>query len=295
MSYLQCVHTKCAAGDCECPKQSFESECSALSQTCASDLDFSGCHSLHTSCEGRFHQAADGVAGLTLDTSSLWEEAFCGPQGRCTGELQIRANAYRSASGSWLECQIPTGQGDRVYHCSNEVTDQGASGCTLTMPSYIAPSATATGYCFLTAGKLGRKLTKEAFFVVRNRYAETAAAAAVAPPQAVTAANKKVVLERGEGSAKAAEVKVEEVEEDIAEEGVEHTKKAKGTTKKADGEHFFEKWVPETGLSMEGTGMKTEGFKMGSSSWWIPLALVLVLIGIIVALVASKKRDGEAA
>ena len=35
---------------------------------------------------------------------------------------------------------------DRAYHCNGAVTDQGGSGCSLTMPAAIAPGAAATGY-----------------------------------------------------------------------------------------------------------------------------------------------------
>ena len=147
LDYLQCVHERCVAGGCECPKTPFEEECSSLSRSCGSELKFQGCGSSTTSCEGHFHQATTGVIGLTLDTSVLSEEAYCGPLGVCTGELRLLANIYRPAPGVWFQCMVPKSQGsssaaflpplglgaEDFEHCQAEITAAGVGECRLPM------------------------------------------------------------------------------------------------------------------------------------------------------------------
>lgn len=294
LSFLQCVHKRCTAGECECPKDTFASECSAVSQACSSELNVDGCHSLQTSCEGRYHQAADGVTGLSLDTTHLWEEGYCGPHGRCTGEVHVRATALRAEAGAWLECVLPSGEKKKKLHrCRTEVADEGAAGCTLAMPSFIEPSGAVRGHCFLTEGKKGPKLTKDAWFVVRNRHsAEDAAAAVVAAaPKAVTAKKTTVVLERADetdAAEKEAEIKEEEVEEAIQEEGAE-TGAAPREDPADDGEHFFKKHTPVA--VKEGVGAKTKEPKVSWTYTWIPLVMIVALVLAIAALIAGKRRS----
>lgn len=181
LEFLKCVAMKCAAGGCDCPIDPVERECGALSQSCGSELEFEGCGSSTIKCEGRYHQAADGVTGLSLDTSRLNEKAHCGPHGRCYGELRLVANVYREAPGAWLKCVLPSSEenwadtplASRVQDCHGEISSEGVMACSLPMVPALSPSAELHGHCYLTDGKFGKKLTKDAFFVVKSRYEES--------------------------------------------------------------------------------------------------------------------------
>lgn len=279
LDFLKCVHTKCSAGECDCPKDVFESECSALAGSCSDELEFNGCDSLHTSCQGLYSQAADGVIGLTLDTTHLWEEAFCGPHGRCTGKIHVQANVYRPETGAWLECVVPTGEGNKTFHCSKEVSDDGAAMCKLKIPSNIAPDDAVKGHCYLTDGKHGTKLTKDAFFIVRNRYDGPDAAAAVAAvaPKAVSTEKETVVLDRADEKDQHAEVKREVVEEEAGEEAT-------------DNGYWFKKH--EAVKVKGGVGAKTAE-PHGYNATWIPLACIFAILVACAALLVSKPdNDG---
>lgn len=286
LTYLQCVHHRCSAGDCDCPSTVFEDECSALSQGCSSELTFLGCATHHTSCEGNFNQAADGTMGLTLDTTGLTNKAYCGPHSRCTGEIHVTGNVHRPEPGTWMECVIPASP-KKLYHCRKEVTDEGAVDCKLTMPAKVEPKEAVRGRCWLTAGKKGAALTKDAWFVVRNRYSAVAAVVATAP-KAVKAPKTTVVLERADDSAaeKEAEIKEEEVEEKIAEDT-----ETSDDSESGSGDNFFKKHTPAK--VTEGVGAKTKAPKLTSGHSWIPVAIIAVLVLTLAALLAARKNTAQ--
>lgn len=177
LEYLKCIEKRCGSGDCICPASPFQAECYTLSSTCDAELRLSGCDQSLTSCAGRFHQATDGVTGLTLDTSHLNDEALCGPFGRCTGELRLLASAHRQLPGAFLECVLPASAGQahakaELVHCARALSDDGIGECNLPMIARLDPEQQVNGRCYLTDGDGGPKLTKDAWFVVRNRYRE---------------------------------------------------------------------------------------------------------------------------
>lgn len=216
IEYLKCVALKCAAG-CECPKHPLEQECASLSQSCGAELEFEGCGSNTITCDGRFHQDKDDVIGLTLDTSQLNKDAYCGPHGRCLGTLRLSATAHRKppGNGTWLQCILPskdvnwgsTPLSSRLQDCHAEISaGQTTQHCTWPMVPDLDPAAALHGHCFLTQGQHGKQLTKDAWFLVRNRY-ETAST------QKATSTVKKLEIKVG------ADVKIveDDVEEDIPE------------------------------------------------------------------------------
>jgi len=158
-----------------------------LAGTCASELDIVGCTSETTTCEGKYHQLNDGVIGLTLNTSGLADEAYCGPNGKCTGELHIFTAVYRPAPGAWFECILPAFGKNRLVHCDGELSNEGAAECTLPMAHELDPSDEIRGQCYLTDGQGGKKITREAWFLVENRYAAPAAKKAHSLPKTVKA------------------------------------------------------------------------------------------------------------
>jgi hypothetical protein len=157
------------------------------------------------------------------------------------------------------------------------------------MPSYVSPSDAVRGHCFLTDGKHGKKITKDAWFVVRNRYSEAVVAAV---PKAVKATKTNVVLERADetdAAEKEAEIKEEEVEEEIKEDGVE-TASDSGSTD--NGKYLFKKHKPAP--VKEGVGAKTQEPKVSWTYTWIPLVMVVLLVMALAGLIASKNRSQSA-
>jgi len=187
LSYLKCVEKRCNEGECDCPSTPFTQECNTLAGTCASELDIVGCSGKTTTCEGKFHQLNDGVVGLTLNTSRLSDEAYCGPHGKCTGELHILTTVHRSTPGAWFECILPAFGKNRLVHCNGELSSEGAAECTLPMAHELDPSDEIRGQCYLTEGQGGKKITREAWFLVENSYSAPAAKKATSLPKTVKA------------------------------------------------------------------------------------------------------------
>lgn len=238
LHYLKCVEKKCQSGDCECSEHPFMTECHTLAGNCGSELELTGCGSHLTECQGRFNQASDGTIGLTLDVSHLQEESFCGPYGRCTGELHLHANVYRHAPGAFLECVLPVKGKKELVHCTQEVSADGAAGCNLPMVDRLYPDEELKGHCYLTDGDGGAKISKDAWFAVQNRYsgsppAEVATVAKESKKLKVTervqaVEKKKARKEDGRVDAKSEEEKEKEVDEEAIAQQKEASAAKKG-------------------------------------------------------------------
>lgn len=176
LRYLKCVAVKCASNahlnvtGCQCPEHPYAQECTSVVATCGHELEVGGCFSKTTTCEGKFSQEVDGVVGLTLNTTRLLANAYCGPYSRCTGEVTMVANIYRPAAGAWLQCEMPSTKKSRFAHCNAAIATTGGAECTLPMVPLLDPADSVKGHCYLTHGKNGTRLTKDAWFLVRNRY-----------------------------------------------------------------------------------------------------------------------------
>lgn len=216
LQYLKCVEKRCASGDCSCPASPYREECGALSDTCNAELRLDGCDRSLTTCAGRFHQASDGVIGFTLDDSHLDDQAYCGPFGRCTGELRVITSARRQPPGAFLECVLPAAVGQdhqkgELVHCAHELSEAGVAECGLPMVAQLDPSQEVSGRCYLTDGDGGAKLTKDAWFVVRNRYSEDTSAIATSKTK------KRETKKRLKSSARRAR-EARKAEQDVGED-----------------------------------------------------------------------------
>lgn len=178
LEYLECVARACFTGKCSggCPAlmDSFMGQCELVSNEspCGAELSM-GCTGKEASCEGRFHQERNGVIGLEVDTEHLSDEAYCGPWGKCQGELRVVVDVHNPEPGLTVECALPKVEDaefhdrEKWYTCSGEITGS-RGGCTLPMVEELAPEAKLDGRCWLQ--KAGDKVTKRAYFNVENHY-----------------------------------------------------------------------------------------------------------------------------
>jgi len=290
LQYLKCVAKACGKGDCECPENPFMTECHSLAGDCGSELSITGCGSHLTECEGRFNQASDGTIGLTLDVSHLQEESYCGPYGRCTGELHLHANVYRHAPGVFLECVLPVKGKKELVHCTAAVSDDGAGGCDLPMVDRLYPDEELKGRCYLTDGDGGAKLSKDAWFAVSNRYSGPAPPAEdeVATVAKDSKALKVVTKDKQDKKDKKDEKK-EKVEE--KEEKLEVKVEEKASSKEEKEEQIDEEAIAQQ--KAESGAKKGGGAIMGTNGWFI-LFLVLVICAIGAGLIYLKSKRSAA-
>jgi len=179
LEYLQCVSKKCMTGKCggECPahNESFMGQCEAVQRPeCGDELEWT-CGPHEATCQGKFHQLRDSMLGLEVNTEHLSDEAFCGPWGKCQGELRLAVDIHKPVPGLSIQCSMPleanASFSDRSLWqaCMGEVNETtSTAGCTLPMVPRLAAGAKLDGKCWLL--KAGEKVSKNAWFVVQNRY-----------------------------------------------------------------------------------------------------------------------------
>jgi len=180
LEYLQCVSHKCHAEKCggKCPADagSFIGQCQAVQRPeCGSELTWE-CGKTEATCQGIFHQERDGLIGLAVSTDPLGTLAYCGPWGKCQGELRVNAVIHRAEPGLSLECKLPLVENadkderSEWQTCSAEVDVASAhAGCTMPMIKELQAGSQLEGRCWLN--KKGEKVTKNAWFTVSNQYA----------------------------------------------------------------------------------------------------------------------------
>lgn len=173
LGYLQCVVMRCANGCKECSKTPFTKQCGLMSQTCGEDLEFN-CTEKESFCSGKFHQARDGLVGLSLQTEHLDDRAYCGPTGKCLGELDIVADIFKPVDGAWLNCAVPkhpnaSARDDEEWMtCSAPISGEKGS-CTVPMlGSEIPKGEKLEGRCNLLDKRGGKPITKNAWFMIEN-------------------------------------------------------------------------------------------------------------------------------
>merc|ERR1719215_581005 len=139
MGYLQCLTPKCLHGCQECSNHpSFEEQCLIMQSACGDDLAL-GCGHNQSTCGGKWHQLASGVAGLRVRAEALREDAYCGPHGNCIGALRLQAVAHKAEPGAWLQCAAPRHAGADVKQpgdwltCGAAIDATGKGGCVLDM------------------------------------------------------------------------------------------------------------------------------------------------------------------
>lgn len=113
----------------------------------------------------------------------LEKDAYCGPLGDCTGDLNIHVWVHRPAAGVILECGLEeetrkdrdSSVSDHVHVdvCRGNVTDAEAS-CTIPMPKTIPAGETVDGFCRLVEADGGKVLTQDAPMHITNHHAASA-------------------------------------------------------------------------------------------------------------------------
>jgi len=279
LQYLKCVQKRCSSGDCSCSASPFVDECNALSGTCT-ELRLSGCDQSLTTCEGRFHQSSDDVIGFTLDDSHLDDQAYCGPFGSCTGELRVIASARRQPSGAFLECVLPAVAGQahhkpELVHCASKLSEEGVAECSLPMIAQLQPNQEVNGHCYLTDGDGGTKLTKDAWFVVRNRYREDTTAVAT---------TKKIKKHTMKKRLKSSALKARE-----AREAEEKNEAAEETEQKAGEEGNVEDEDSDEEASVKSMRKTKRTKATWDSSMVVVLLVAIAAIGAALIYLKSKK------
>mmetsp|Transcript_130773 Transcript_130773/g.260907 ORF Transcript_130773/g.260907 Transcript_130773/m.260907 type:complete len:255 (-) Transcript_130773:94-858(-) len=180
--------------NCTCEKafnslgaNSSKADCRKLQDSCGHELEL-GCSDKVNTCMGKFNQAGSGTVGFVLDANKLAEASFCGPFGKCLGELRLVARVWRPEGDLRLACAVPsvsianatgnaTGgtatdrpncKGDCMKKCSADVKNKTAN-CTIPMVPNLAPGAKLTGSCWLEKSK-GTKVTDADYFAIVNKY-----------------------------------------------------------------------------------------------------------------------------
>lgn len=165
LKFLGCVQKACQEKKCDCPdkEKQMEQLCSSGSVSCTSDLDVKCGKS--TSCKGLFNQASDGVVGFTLDTDYIGEEVYCGPFGKCQGDLQLSAQLHRAYKGLRLQCQI---KDKKVFTSCDEEAVTNDVKCSMPMVQGFKAEESIVGKCWLSEGQ--KAVTKDAWFTITNTH-----------------------------------------------------------------------------------------------------------------------------
>lgn len=108
LAYAHCVALECHKGclDPACSAAAFFEQCGKAHDKCEADLTLN-CGMDEATCIGNFHQAADGVAGLKLETETMTDNAHCGPHGKCLGNVVVKAEVRNAPAGALMECVMP--------------------------------------------------------------------------------------------------------------------------------------------------------------------------------------------
>lgn len=187
----------------------FGATCAEVSTSCSTELDIA-CRGPDTQCKGKYNQLPAGGIGLTLDLDNVDDDAFCGPFGKCTGVVHMKANVFYpppqphvpvsgpapgpaggpvtarlggpapapAGAPISLECGlpvVPNADVDNQTHwtlCRAPVIADKA-GCDLPMFASLQAGEGKEAYCVLTEGTFGnppKRLTQPAWHLISNTY-----------------------------------------------------------------------------------------------------------------------------
>lgn len=169
--------------------EQFSSSCGKMASVCKETLDVT-CSEKEAQCEGKFHQGTDSLIGLTIDYDKLESKAYCGPFGKCVGEVNVAVKVHKPAAGVRLECAMEKRPGNelvmiqkghvgtrlrlgiglnssKLEGCAAKVESDEA-GCTMPMPKELPSGESIEGACQLVEDATGRILTKGAWFSIKN-------------------------------------------------------------------------------------------------------------------------------
>jgi len=171
-----------------------------MASVCKTELDVT-CSVEEAKCDGKYHQGTEGIIGLTIDYDKLESRAFCGPFGKCVGEVVVAVNIHKPAEGVRLDCAMENHYGDesqqmvmmqkrkylggrlssnfskKLEGCGQRIEGPEAK-CTMPMPKHLPSHHSIEGLCRLVEDETGRILTKDAWFKITNpnKYKEPDAA-----------------------------------------------------------------------------------------------------------------------
>jgi len=190
VEYFACLTKHCHGGN----SSRFNDKCMALNGKCSSELDIE-CRGPDTFCEGKFSQLPSGGLGLTLDLEGMNEDAFCGPNGKCIGEIHMKVNVHTAQTvfpasappapapataaapaatlmptaplapaaapaGTWVECGLPKTADAKFENTADWITCRaavvdGKAACDVPMFATLEASKDKASYCVLTEGNAG--------------------------------------------------------------------------------------------------------------------------------------------
>lgn len=200
MEYFACLAKHCYSSN----RTRFADKCAKHGNDCFDELDID-CRGPDTVCEGKFHQLPMGGLGLSLDLNDATKDAFCGPFGKCIGEIHMKASIHNArkllgavaivgapspsvfspAPGPaasapalavkpvWLECGLPKVSKASVDKKEDWVICQAeaqgdTAACDIPMFPKLKASREKRAYCVLTDGPNGERLTQPAFQDISN-------------------------------------------------------------------------------------------------------------------------------
>lgn len=190
VEYFACLTTHCHGGN----SSRFNDKCMDLSGKCSSELTIE-CRGPDTFCEGKFSQLPSGGMGLTLDLEGMNDDAFCGPNGKCLGEIHMKVNVHAAQTvfqvsapsapapataaapaaplvpaappapaaapaGTWVECGLPNKADAKFENAADWITCRaavvdGKAACDVPMFATLEASKDKASYCVLTEGTAG--------------------------------------------------------------------------------------------------------------------------------------------
>merc|ERR1740117_235855 len=89
VEYFACLNKHCHDTNINAKAHKQHSACLHLSDQCSSELTIE-CKGPDTVCEGKYNQLPSGGLGLTIDPKGISDDAYCGPNGKCSGELHMK-------------------------------------------------------------------------------------------------------------------------------------------------------------------------------------------------------------
>lgn len=198
VEYFACLTKHCHAAN----HSKFAAKCAAVATNCSSELDIT-CAGPDSQCVGKYNQLPSGGIGLSLDLDGVDDDAFCGPHGKCIGNVHMKVNVHNAppaaaapaaaapapapgpaaAQGLFIECGLPAvsdnrSNVDNQTHwtlCRAPVVANKAA-CDLPMISHLEAGEGKEAYCVLTEGTVGnppKRLTEPAWHLISNTHPTT--------------------------------------------------------------------------------------------------------------------------
>jgi len=178
VEYFACLTKHCHSSD----GSKFAAKCAEVSTSCSTELDVA-CRGPDSSCKGKYNQLPTGGVGLTLDLDGVDDDAFCGPFGKCTGVVHMKAHIHNpflvpNHGEAFFECGLPIVPDADVDDqtqwtlCRAQLMGDKA-GCDLPMFPELKAGEGKDAYCVLTQGTVGnppKRLTQPVWHKISNTH-----------------------------------------------------------------------------------------------------------------------------